>query len=247
MLDYETLLCEEHDGSDRWWFLSEASYGGRQEGCEEEVHGGIVATTDERSTPLGPPSTDICTGSEEGAHNLRDFERGLIESICTKFETSHAFKDKLVRLFLFLIALRDVPVVKANDNSVDNTYFFASYGLLCILVTVIVVMVTACIFSYWTSRMREITMSKQNSSSVQATSVLVGESFGAGDSVATIDPIAVGVQRRRVSLQALRTASIADLEDEQLIDEGEALGAWSDWYDNMFDELEHNIECWSPK
>ncbi|KAG0575103.1 hypothetical protein KC19_VG318700 [Ceratodon purpureus] len=241
VLDYETVLCEENDGNDGWWFPNNRSDGGSPIRCREEVDRRSALVLDEQMPSIDSHSLDLCEGLSEGGQKLSDSEINHIDALCTRFGLTVAFKQELVNVVFLLLALRKMQVVRGDNRAIERTPDFTVWIVLCILFTLLVLCFSAC-------RFREMAVWAQFCKSPPSMPpVWVGKVCKTGESQETMGVFGVSVLRNTVHTGENGSASDVEQEVKQTVDEGEALGAWSHWYDNMTDEVKHNLECWSPK
>ncbi|KAG0595407.1 hypothetical protein M758_UG163900 [Ceratodon purpureus] len=99
--DYESMLYDEHDGHDRWWFLEKTSIDGIPPSSSDESsdEGSIVPGINTMDSVKHPSDTSGI-GSLECGVTLGISEMNLIDCLCTKFRSPAMFKAKLVRVVL---------------------------------------------------------------------------------------------------------------------------------------------------
>ena len=218
--DYESMLCEEHECNDKWWFLERAGDEGSTQCYEEESAEGRPSLPSDvlGLSSVESPSVDFCSDSLDVRLTLRASEMELIDALCSKIGSSATFKAELVRVVLALFALREVQSVAATDERIERTSTSEMCTLFCIFLTIVLVLLSGCL--YWLGYNRIWEVAALNSSSMSVSGVELNRS---------------------------RTVTEAEGDAEVLVEEEEAMGLWSEWYENMTEELEHNLECWSPR
>ncbi|KAG0575126.1 hypothetical protein KC19_VG320100 [Ceratodon purpureus] len=111
---YESMLCEDRDTEDKWWFLrgleSELTSHGVGRVCggvPELISVSPVTVIDtkkhcvESSAELPPPM-------------LRETEIAMLDSFCAKYGGTPQFRADLIKLMLLLVSVQDVTGVNGH-------------------------------------------------------------------------------------------------------------------------------------
>ena len=244
---YEHMLSEDRDIEDRWWFLKGvdpevAPHGGdRDRGHASELQRLPAVTVIGTSTPCVEASSEPTSGC------LGVTELAMLDSFCAKYGGAPQFRADLVKLLLFLLSVQEVTVVNAQNPSVEVTdgFGFVHYKLavfLTFVITFAVAKLVGRVYRFWL---------QQSVHAVGATGLERVRNEDSNDFFTDVNQVREGEPLRQ-GLQGLNSLDVPceeafdAIEDHKAWEE-ESRGAYSDWYESMTDEIEHNLDCWSPK
>ena len=245
---YESLLSEDSDWKDRWWFLGDTvesdvttNSGDNVDGLGSDLTKETTAVTSEPKIESETPyviSSGLCLGERETA---------MVDSFCTEYGGTPQFRRDLMNHMLLVLSLQEVPRTNAVLLLSPNSSVSVAFSSSNVLLFTVLISFVAC---YFIGRIYGSLMNKSKRG-VRASGVRRNNAGEAEDKQTRVDEAVVdGLLEQEFSgicsLDSVsREGSESGEQGPTLEDETHA--AWTDWYDNMTEEIEHNLECWSPR
>ena len=248
--DYEFMLSEDHDNDDKWWFLS-THMGSRTSLVKADVEAEVTEEPINDTVLL-----DIVArvGSNLNMNSvfsgcLGEVEFAVVDSICAKYGGTSYFRAELVNLVLQVLSLQSVDLVNATVSGNEECTFHTphiSYVTLFFLAAILCLstflLTSACSHRAVNREVQCACLANANGN--------VGAQRRENDA-----PSVVGTRVNKtwcptvdIPRSFVRTSTDAcNTEDEGTTSVDDSKGLWQEWYDNISEEAEHNLDCYSPK
>ena len=250
---YEEILREDHESKDRWWFLRSGVVNDQN----VMVGGHLCSTLEDtiiaeaKITSAG--SRDDAISSGDPVPSLGDRQASLIDGFCLKYECGPEFRKDLLRLVLLLLSLPVMEAVSAECRDIrmiadysGSTGTYTKATILCYCIAVVGTMF-AFILSLWAHRLIAKVFS------------YVASVFGVRIVRDMRHQVPQTMEREGTASEHSTYSSNPSKEDSTVVGRGvvfdestqpedeDVLGLWKEWYDNLGEEEEHNLDYWSPK
>ncbi|KAG0572444.1 hypothetical protein KC19_VG095600 [Ceratodon purpureus] len=242
---YESMVCEEVDSDDRWWFLAtEVETVTSVDSATVGVDGSDQAM---ETTEVGDCSDIRSTPVFSGC--IGEIESVLVDSIYAKYGGTSQLRSELVNLVMLILSLQIIDPSSATDmGSEECQELFNDKSFATLIASFVILVLSILFFAASCSRGALKSVGEYIRSAFGYKHVEVmrggGEIGNAGETVESV--IKCRMLQMPVSGQDTVVTDL-NAEDGESSLENESSGIWSEWYDNMSEEAEHNLECYLPR
>ena len=245
---YELILGENQDTEDHWWFLRNAVEEANPCELQNEPRSAILDTTE-----TGQERTDVPLGfgrsiSTDALPCLAETEMDMLEKLCVKYDCTPEFRKDLLNLIVIFLTLQKMEVVEAESVAVQGMFWIQSYitsanGYCIAIVATVFTLVLTRYAQVWLLNFFRCRRTARAKNSFQLIIDPEAEVMCLGKT----EPGEITDILDEVGVRFCTVQKEEKLENLAGVDKNEAAAIWSEWYEGMTDELENNIECWSPR
>ncbi|KAG0594808.1 hypothetical protein M758_UG111700, partial [Ceratodon purpureus] len=116
---YESMLCEDRDTEDKWWFLRALDIEVTSEGGVFERGRASDITSESPMADTEAMNRCVESCSELPRPSLGETELGMLDSFCVKYGGTAEFRADLIKLLLLLVSVQNVTGVNAHSGGMD--------------------------------------------------------------------------------------------------------------------------------